>query len=173
MPPSPADPLALAIFADELLECVTTALDETGEATGNPGAPECRAVTPSAPAWDSCCEGQLTVNLNRIYTAERFPLQLVEAKKCGTMSYVLEYQITHLTCANLDCVCCEAQTAVSDRVMLARYAILRGLQCCFTSWLSLPNRPPGAFSEQIPLADGDCVGSLTTVLVGLGCNCKC
>lgn len=169
MPPSGSDPLAFAIYAEEILACVGEALAVTGApaVTGGP-APDCVAVTAALPAWDHCCDGgQLTVDLRRVWTTDRFPNQVITAFKCGVLSLVLEFAVTHLRCANQECVCCPAAELIAEQVLAARLAIIRALVCCFKErdWQA-------AIIQQVGLGpEGGCVGSETILYVGLPCPC--
>lgn len=167
MPPSPEDPLALALIADEILACVAGAMGSD--------APACRVVLagPEVP-WDNCCEGggQLTTHIRRVYPSERFPSQSTAEFNCRTLGLVVEVVVTHLRCGSVDCVCCPATELVSEAVHRAGYAILRGLLCCFASWASVTtSRRQAALSEQRFLSGGGCAGSETVVLVALPALC--
>lgn len=67
--------------ADELLDCVCDAL--ASDATC--GCP-CRVyVSAGPPAWDDCCEGQLTAWVENIFYHENFPNRQSTPAICGSM----------------------------------------------------------------------------------------
>lgn len=68
------------LTANEVVDCVCEALSEQSSC----GCP-CRAgVVYGAPAWDNCCDGQLTVFVERIYVQSEFPQTMTGEIICSS-----------------------------------------------------------------------------------------
>lgn len=74
-------PDLLYLTADEILSCVCEALSLESVC----GCP-CRIyVSAGPPAWDDCCEGQLTAWIENIFYHENFPARQTTPAICGSM----------------------------------------------------------------------------------------
>lgn len=175
-------PDAWATFAagGALLECVRLALVEsTGvpDAPEGAGAPERVAMVPGAQiAWDDCECGQLTVHVPRSYLSNTFPVPLqAPSERCAAKWTVVEYVVTILRCApgNDDHgrpPAAAALNAAAQLDHLDRWAVRKGITCCLTPTDKRRVRP-WIIGETLAVgAEGNCVGSQTTVAVAMpGC----
>ena len=78
----------------EILDCACAALDAESECRC-----PCRAcVVAGPPVWDDCCEGQLTVHLERLYMHDNFPAALRDPVFCNS-ELAGDVVVTLLRCA--------------------------------------------------------------------------
>ena len=118
------------LTATELLECVCSALFEEAEC----GCPCRTMVVDGRPAWDDCCDGQLSVWLERPFFHENFPSAITTAQICSTF-LAGEYVIQLLRCAPSvkDDGSAPTPAELSEsarRIYQDMYISLRALTCC-------------------------------------------
>src|SRR6266542_4242153 len=93
--PTLQTPALLFNIAEELRTCICLAL----EADGTCGCPCRNCVIVGTPAFDNCCpDGQLTVNLQRLFVHDNFPSRMVGPIFCSS-PLAAEFVVTYITCA--------------------------------------------------------------------------
>lgn len=162
-------------YATRLLGCVHQVLAET-----EAGAPARQCVMPGGQvAWDECeCNGgQLTVHVATDYPADTFPLQKLSGPfdRCEAAYLVVHYVITVLRCVPVQDdhgkpPPCAALSDAGHQAMQDRWALRRGVACCFEADNRL-SRPPVLMQEALSVGgEGRCAGVELHVLVGFT-NC--
>lgn len=146
---------ALYEQAVELLACVGEALADTDQ-----GAPaEQCIVTGSEVAWDRCHCGQLTIHVPRVYPSDSFPVLRQKGpfnRGCTDLT-VAEFVVTILRCqpAQDDDGMpppCEAMSVATVIDFQDRWAVRRGVACCFAP--ASPTQPGRSHLVQEQLAVG-------------------
>lgn len=169
--PGSTDMDAVWDTASAILDCVHATLAET-----DAGAPARRCVVPgSEVAWDECeCGGQLTVHVLRTYPSDSFPLLKISGPftgPCQAVYTVAEYVVTVLRCTptlhdNGDPPTCAELSAAAHTDQQDRWAVRRGVSCCFANDDPRVLRPM-LLQEQLAVgALGACAGSEQHVFVG-------
>lgn len=184
--------LAVDAAASSLLACVCSGLATLpAEVPGLDGCPCRSCVVPGTPAADNCgegCEalpagqfpGQLTVNVVRIYSAERqgFPREaqtIRDLKDCPPpQTTAVELLVTLYRCVPgvSDEGCppsCEALSASAMQLHADMLAIQRAILCCYAG--TDTTRPRGRRyvmgASTVTGPRGDCVGIEQRVTVAL------
>lgn len=164
MPAKTTTAAATFDMAFRLLECVAAEL----AAASDLGAPPRVLVSPGAEiAWDDCECGQLTVHTLRSYPSDKFPIikQVGPFTQCEATNTVVEYVVTILRCvpASQDDGTppdAAALTDASRQDHLDRWAVRRGVACCFEA-TDDPRAPTTRLiQEQLAVgSEGLCMGS--------------
>jgi len=183
-------PTTVQFYADQILNCVCTALAAAAEDFEDAAGCPCRAcVVPGAPAWDDCDDpcgsvpagGQLTVNLARMYATTSFPAEsrpVLGIRGCAPPATLAgEYVVTLLRCAPSPSPggCppgCDELEAVARAVHADVAVIYNALVCCLPT---IGGRRRGPKFELGPSRivgpEGGCVGVEQRVTVALpGCG---
>lgn len=91
---------------NDILGCSCNSLENGICADGDTNSCKCPCrhyITHGSPSWDTCCdEGQLTINVDRIYQTETFPTQTNKPSTCSR-ELAADVTVTLLRCypANL------------------------------------------------------------------------
>src|SRR5690242_17290593 len=92
--PNVTTPDLFTLVQEQVLACICNALTEQSTC----GCP-CRVqVIAGIPAWDDCCDGQLSAYAERIYVMDNFPAQKQDAAICGD-ALAGDFVIQLLRCA--------------------------------------------------------------------------
>lgn len=164
-------------MAQQLLECAAQQLAATPAGT----PPRVLVATGSEIAWDDCECGQLSVHMLRAYPSDDFPIikQVAPFTVCEATWTVVEYVVTILRCvpASQDDGTpppAAAVTAAAEQDHLDRWAVRRGVVCCFKAMDEADPRrakAPRLLQEQLAVGeDGMCAGSELHLFVGF-LNC--
>lgn len=120
------------LTAQEMLDCICTALEQESEC----GCP-CRVcVVAGTPAWDDCCEGQLTANIDNIFFHDNFPQRTSQAQVCASF-LAGEIVITLLRCAPTvkddgSAPSCPELSESARKILQDMYISLKALVCCLS-----------------------------------------
>jgi hypothetical protein len=121
------------LLAEEIKDCICVAL----EAESTCPCP-CRAcVIVGDPAWDDCCEGQLTVGLNRLYVHDNFPSAAVGPIFCFS-PLAGDFTVTLLRCAPTvkddgTLPTCDELSESARQIYSELYISMRALICCLAA----------------------------------------
>ena len=182
------DPTVIDLLAHQVLNCVCAALDQTADLVdGQPGCP-CRvAVTPGEPALVVCgtdCkddplrQGQLYVNVERVFRTTNFPAQNTALLDCGAFTYAVELLVTLVRCTPLAPRGAPPRTdalqTVASIVNTDKLTVLQAIQCCVPEDPLRPKKRRVAIVEQRRLGpNGTVVGSVTRFIADLNWSCGC
>lgn len=123
-------PALLWNTAEEIRACVCDALATEGTC----GCPCRTCVIVGTPAFDDCCDGQLTVSLQRLYVHDNFPNRLQTPVFCAA-PLAAEYLITYIRCAPVvkddgRAPTCDELSASALSIYTDLYVVERALICC-------------------------------------------
>lgn len=158
-------PDLIHITAQEILNCICTALENESECK----CPCRHCVIAGTPVWDDCCEGQLTVNLERLFFHDNFPTPMTQAQICGTQ-LAGTFLIQLLRCAPVvkddgSAPTCNELSESSRKIYQDLYISMNALSCC----LSIAKRERKFVIGEARLVgpEGGCVGFEIRVTVEL------
>lgn len=141
-------PLAIHELTEAVLVGVCQSLEDTAaEIEGQPGCPPCQGrVVPGIPAWDGCADpctgeadGQLSVNVARVYPSSNFPSQDAEVQGVWgctpAPTTAVELFVSLLPCApgpsETGCPpSCDELAAAARILHVDSVTIMNGLLCC-------------------------------------------
>lgn len=126
------NPAILWNTAEFLRACVCTTLTSEGSC----GCPCRSCVIVGRAVFDDCCEGQLTVSLQRLYVHGNFPGREQNPIFCSS-PLAAEYLITYVRCApvikdNLTAPTCDEISASALSLYTDLYVSERGIICCLS-----------------------------------------
>lgn len=158
-------PDVIWLTAQEMLTCLCDALNLESECDC-----PCRAcVIAGEPAWDDCCEGQLTVNLERLFFHDEFPNPNSQAQICGTL-LAGEFKIQLLRCAPVvkddgSAPTCPELSESARKIYQDLYISMSALACCLSK--ARRHRKYVISDATMVGPEGGCVGFTILVTVEL------
>jgi hypothetical protein len=164
------------LMASDLLTCAHQSLlrIDSEVATGA-GARIC--VVPGASvAADSCCPGQLSVAVARIFPSTRFPSVDATQTPCAVAKTAVEFKIVEWRCVPTPtgrekAPSCEKLDETARLVLRDGYALKRGVSCCLADLQDSLDVAIGQLTLLGP--DADCVGISMPVTIGFDDTCQC
>lgn len=144
------------LTAQELLDCVCEALTLESECPC-----PCRVcVVAGTPAWDDCCEGQLTATIDRVFFHENFPNPVRDAQICGTF-LAADMTIQLLRCAPVvhddgSAPSCPELSESARKIYQEMYISMRALVCCLAE--ARRHRKYVINDARVVGPEGGCVG---------------
>jgi hypothetical protein len=186
------DPGLIDLIAHQVLSCVCAELDSVADADETetqPGCP-CRACVvpgqlPSIVVCDAGCgnerqQGQLYVNITRVFMTTNFPVQDQSAIKCKPATMAVELLITLMRCtATLDQKgnppTCDQLSAVAAIVNTDMRTVMNAVMCCvpFDPLRPSKTRRVAVIDQRSKGPDGTVVGFETRIIVDLNDSCGC
>ena len=159
-------------LAEALLECVKLGLTEACD-----GPPARTHVVIGPPAFDDCCDGQLTINLTRAFPSSTFPNEDVPVNSVCSAAYTaLEYEIVLVRCM-------PDVTDVRDPVKVLRTAaeknyreariIRQATLCCMKTMYEMHNIEVFDRGQTFIGPEGGCIGSQMSLTLGINDGCGC
>lgn len=148
-------PALLWNTAEEIRNCICLELN----AQGSCPCPCRTCIIVGTPVFDDCCEGQLTVSLQRLFPHSNFPTRLSGPVFCG-VSLAAEFLITYIRCAPVvgdDGVApsCDVLSENAIGIYSDLYIVYRALVCC----LALAKRTRKfVIGDATLINDGGCQG---------------
>lgn len=126
------NPAVLWNTAEEIKTCVCNTLT----AEGSCGCPCRSCVIVGQPVFDDCCEGQLTVSLQRVFVHDNFPVRAIGPVFCST-PLAAEFLITYLQCAPVvkddgRAPSCDELSDSALKLYSDLYVVERGIICCLS-----------------------------------------
>lgn len=162
------DPLILYHLSSDILECARVGLIPT--AGGLPG----RICVVPIQVDDDCCDGQLTVAIDRIFNSTDFPAEETDFSPCGVGLTSTDITIRMLRCSptptgeNIVPTC--EQLDAAARIQLEdAYAIRRAVSCCLFDMEEIVS----VIGATTMVDNGLCTGSQMTVTLGMNLECGC
>lgn len=124
------NPAVLYNTAEEIRACICNTLNTEGTC----GCPCRTCVIVGTTVFDDCCEGQLTVSLQRLYVHGEFPAREIGPIFCST-PLAAEFLITYVRCAPVvkndgTPPSCDELSASALGIYTDLYVVERGLICC-------------------------------------------
>lgn len=142
---------------DEILACACQALDDFTEC----GCPCRKYISAGRPVWDNCCpDGQLTVNLDRLYAHGNFPGTAAGPLFCQA-PLAAEFTVALVRCHptvddNGDPPSGPTLDAAANQVHTDLYVLLNALICCLSAKSRTQNFV--LLNSGNILVNGGCVG---------------
>lgn len=150
------NPAILWNTAEEIRTCVCNTLNTEGTC----GCPCRSCVIVGRPAFDDCCNGQLTVSLERLYVHGNFPAKDTQPAFCST-PLAADYLITYIRCAPVikddgSPPSCDELSDSALGIYTDLYVVKRALICCLQA---AKRKRKFVMGESNPLTpDGACQG---------------
>jgi hypothetical protein len=124
------NPAILWNTAEEIRACVCDTLTNEGTC----GCPCRTCVIVGTPVFDDCCQGQLTVSLQRLWVHGNFPQRDSQPIFCSS-PLAAEYLVTYVRCAQVvrddgSAPTCDQLSAEALSIYTDMYVVERGLICC-------------------------------------------
>lgn len=127
-------PDLLWTMAQEVVDCICAALTEESEC-----ACPCRAcVVWGQPVWDQCCDGQLTVFVERVYVADNFPQTESGSILCSA-PLAGDFVLQLIRCVptvddNGNAPSCDELSESARKLLQELYISERALICCLAAY---------------------------------------
>lgn len=141
-------------------------------------APPARSyVSPGTPAFDDCCDGQLTVHLVRQYPSSTFPAEDTLPGPCRAPYSALQYDITVARCVpspNDDGSppSVELLTSASTVLYAEARAVWVAVRCCLDELESRNYVSSSNLGQDIGEPDGGCMTYVMHIVIGIpDCGC--
>lgn len=156
-------PAILWNTAEELRDCICIALNDHGTCP----CPCRTCVIVGQPAFDDCCEGQLTVSLERIFVHDNFPQRMSGPIFCSS-PLAAEFSVTYIVCAPLvkddgTPPSCEELSASALNLYTDLYVIYRALICCLAQ---SKRKRKFVMADASPITpDGGCQGFTISITI--------
>jgi len=127
-------PDLLQLMAQDVLDCVCLALENESPC----GCPCRKCVVFGPPVWDDCCSGQLTIWVERIYVAAKFPQTDGQPITCAA-PLAADFVLQLIRCVptvddNGVAPSCEAISASAAKIYQEMYIVERALLCCLAAF---------------------------------------
>lgn len=127
------NPAVLWNTAEEIRVCICNTLTTEGTC----GCPCRSCVIVGTPVFDDCCEGQLTVSLQRVFVHDNFPQRAAGPIFC-TSPLAAEFLVTYVRCAPVvrddgTAPSCDELSASALGIYTDLYVVERGLICCLSA----------------------------------------
>lgn len=124
------NPAVLWNTAEEIRNCVCNTLN----AEGTCNCPCRSCVIVGRPVYDDCCEGQLTVSLERLFVHDNFPTKATTPAFCST-PLAADFVVTYIRCAPVvkddgRAPTCDELSASALGIYTDLYVVERALICC-------------------------------------------
>lgn len=160
-------------LAETLLECARSELLNTEN-----GVPPWSCVLFGEMTKDYCCEGQLTVSIDRMYPSIAFPEPVVDSNSCSAPLTAVQYTIGIYRCMPTpdgeEGPSCEELTELSRHMAEDAYAVWKGVMCCLLALKNPPENLDAVFTDMVAVGpEEQCIGAEMHVTVGLYDTCVC